>query len=439
MRERSGRRSRTVLLWYSSVMLEAVLRIGRRIIPERIFRAAQPLYHFALALCAAVFYGFPSRKIKVVAVTGTKGKSSVVELAAAILEEAGFTVASLSTIRFKIGKTERRNLYKMTTPGRFFVQKFLRDAVRAGCSYAVLEMTSEAARQYRHAFIALDALIFTNLAREHIESHGSYEEYRDAKLSLVRALERSLKRPRVVVANANDSEGWRFLEAKVEERIPYRLSKEERPFETKLVGSFNQENILAAVSFAKSQGVAEEVALRGASHVSVIPGRAEFIREGQPFGVIVDYAHTPDSLEKLYQAFAGKKIIAVLGNTGGGRDVWKRPEMGRLADTHAEKVFLTNEDPYDEDPLAIVEAMARGMARAPEIIMDRREAIRKALKLASTLAHSGNKNIAVLITGKGTDPYIMGANSDKIPWDDREVVRQELKTLDVDRHQTSSV
>ena len=169
-------------------MFEEILRIGRRIIPERIFRAAQPLYHFTLALCAAVLYGFPSRNIKVVAVTGTKGKSTVVELTTAILEEAGFAVASLSTIRFKIGKNERRNLYKMTTPGRFFVQKFLRNAIRSGCAYAVLEMTSEAARNYRHAFIGFDAVIFTNLAREHIESHGSYEKYRDAKLSLVRAL-----------------------------------------------------------------------------------------------------------------------------------------------------------------------------------------------------------------------------------------------------------
>src|SRR3989344_4612767 len=118
-------------------MLETLLRFARRIIPERVFRAAQPLYHFALALCAAVLYWFPSRRIKVVVVTGTKGKSSVVELTAAILEEAGFTVASISTIRFKIGKNEWRNLYKMTTPGRFFVQKFLRNAIRSGCAYAV--------------------------------------------------------------------------------------------------------------------------------------------------------------------------------------------------------------------------------------------------------------------------------------------------------------
>ena len=318
----------------------------------------------------------------------------------------------------------------MTTPGRFFVQKFLHDAVRAKCSYAVIEMTSEAARQYRHAFIALDAVIFTNLAREHIESHGSYEKYRDAKLSLVRALEKSPKHPRFVVVNANDAEGWRFLDAKVEERIPYNLNKEEKPFETKLVGAFNQENILAAVSFAKSQGVSEEIARRAVAKVSLIPGRAEFIKEGQLFEVVVDYAHTPNSLEKLYEAFAGKKIIAVLGNTGGGRDVWKRPEMGRIADTHAEKVFLTNEDPYDENPRAIASAMARGMARAPEIIMDRRAAIRAALQFANTLAKGGNQNnTVVLITGKGTDPYIMGANGDKEPWDDREVTREELKTL----------
>ncbi|TSC83452.1 MAG: hypothetical protein G01um101417_589 [Parcubacteria group bacterium Gr01-1014_17] len=392
-------------------------------IPRKLFRALQPAYHFVLAFCAAVWYGFPSREIRVVFVTGTKGKSTVVELTAAILEEAGFKSASLSTIRFKVGNREQRNLYKMTTPGRFFVQRFLRDAVRAECAYAVLEMTSEAARHYRHAFIDFDALIFTNLSPEHIESHGSYEKYRNAKLSLVRALERSRKRPRVVVANADDKEGLRFLDARVEERIPYRMGADSTPFESKLVGIFNQANILAAVAFAKSQGILEETACRAVAKISVIPGRVEHIECGQNFTVVVDYAHTPDSLEKLYQAFPGKRKIAVLGNTGGGRDVWKRPEMGRIADTYCEKVFLTNEDPYDEDPRAIVEAMARGMKnRAPEIIMNRRDAIRAALRAA----RAGD---AVLITGKGTDPFICGANGTKEPWDDRVVVREELHAI----------
>ena len=134
-------------------------------------------YHYLLAFVGAVVFGFPSRKLNVIAVTGTKGKSSVVELISALLEEAGFKTAHASTIHFKIGDKVERNMHKMTMPGRFFLQHFLRRAVRAGCTHAVIEMTSEGARQFRHKFISLDALIFTNLAPEHIESHGSYENY----------------------------------------------------------------------------------------------------------------------------------------------------------------------------------------------------------------------------------------------------------------------
>ena len=136
---------------------------------------------------------------------------------------------------------------------------------------------------------------------------------------------------------------------------------------------------------------------------------------------MVDYAHTPDSLKALYDAYPGRKIC-ILGNTGGGRDTWKRPEMGRIADESCEKVILTNEDPYDEDPRAIVEAMAKGMKRAPEIIVDRREAIRAALRAA-------RPGDAVLVSGKGTDPFIMTANGAKTPWSDSRVVREELERL----------
>lgn len=404
-------------------MLESILRFCRKIIPQKIFAVLQPVYHFKLALLAAVFYRFPSRKIKVVFVTGTKGKSTVVELIEAILDEAGYKTASLSTIQFKIGKSSRRNLYKMTTPGRFFVQQFLRKSLRAGCEYAILEMTSEAAKQFRHAFIDFDALVFTNLSPEHIESHGSYEKYREAKLSLVRALEKSRKRPRVVVANIGDKEGWRFLDVKVEKCIPYKLSEGKNFFDTKLEGEFNQENILAAVEFAKTQGVSEEIALRAVAKISFIPGRVEFVQK-EPFEVVVDYAHTPDSLEKLYKTFSRKKLICVLGNTGGGRDIWKRPVMVGIAEKYCDKIILTNEDPYDENPEKIVREMAAGMKnnKRPEIIMNRREAISAALRAARV-------GDSVLITGKGTDPYIMGARGAKEQWDDREVAREELKKL----------
>src|SRR3989338_6367921 len=156
-----------------------------------LYAALKLPYHYLLAFAGAVIFGFPSRKLNVIAVTGTKGKSTVVELVSALLDEAGYKTAHCSTIHFKIGDKKERNLHKMTMPGRFFLQRFLNRAVHAGCTHAVIEMTSEGARQFRHKFISLDALIFTNLAPEHIESHRSYENYVAAKVSLAKALEKS--------------------------------------------------------------------------------------------------------------------------------------------------------------------------------------------------------------------------------------------------------
>jgi len=154
--------------------------------------------------------------------------------------------------------------------------------------------------------------------------------------------------------------------------------------------------------------------------ILTIPGRVEKIECPNNISVIVDYAHTPDSLEKLYQLFKNSRIIGVLGGTGGGRDAWKRAEMGRLADKYCAEIILTNEDPYDEDPRKIVEDVAAGIkTKTPTIIMDRRQAIAEALKRA----RSGD---AILITGKGTDPYIMGPKGSKIPWSDAEVAGEEI-------------
>jgi UDP-N-acetylmuramoyl-L-alanyl-D-glutamate--2,6-diaminopimelate ligase len=181
-------------------------------------------------------------------------------------------------------------------------------------------------------------------------------------------------------------------------------------------------NALAATAAAEALGVPLEVCARALAALSHISGRAERVDAGQNFLAIVDYAHTPDSLKALYSAFHKRRKICVLGNTGGGRDTWKRPEMGQIADEACEKVILTNEDPYDEDPRAIVLAMAGGMKRTPLIIMDRRSAIRAALRAA-------RPGDAVLITGKGTDPFIMGANGLREPWSDAAVVREELEKL----------
>ncbi len=431
-----------------------VLSLIKKVIPKSVFSSLRPIYHYKLAFFGALFYRFPSRKIKVIGVTGTKGKSSVVEMLSAILSEAGYKVASQSTVRFKIGDHVQRNLFKMTMPGRFFIQKFLRDAVKEKCDFAVIEITSEGARQYRHKFIDLDALIFTNLAPEHIESHGGYEKYLEAKLSIAKALSKSAKTPKFMVANIDDKETEKFFEvAKPANPIPYSLKDAgfykllenglEFNFDgekilSPLNGIFNIYNLLASSKTAEAFGIQTEKIKSAIEKLREIPGRAQIIEAGK-FSVVVDYAHTPDSLRAIYEAFPNKKKICVLGNTGGGRDTWKRPAMGKIADEYCDKIILTNEDPYDEDPKKIVNEMATSIR--PEkltIEIDRKKAIVLAIKKADEMSNlnfkkngygATEKNVAILITGKGTDPFIMEANGKKISWDDATIFKEELKKL----------
>ncbi len=418
--------------------MDKILRAIKRLIPRSLFRALQPFYHFSLALTGALLYRFPSRHIALIAITGTKGKTTTVELVNAILEKAGYKTAVASTLRFKIGDSSERNLFKMTMPGRFFLQKFLRNAVSAGCQYAVVEMTSEGAKQFRHRFLALDALIFTNLSPEHIESHGSYENYKQAKLSIARALATSDKPRRIMVVNGDDKESPDFLSAGASENISVKLS-DVAPYQTsdhtasftwntapvslKLPGLFNITNAALAAGFAKTQGISDEIIVSALSEFSGVRGRMEFVEEGQPFSVVVDYAHTTDSLQKVYEVFSDKSRICVLGGTGGGRDTWKRKEMGAIAAKYCESIILTNEDPYDEDPEKIIRDVAEGIPQGKyEIVIDRRAAIARAFSIAQ-------KDNVVLLTAKGTDPYIMGPRGSKIPWDDASVAREELAKL----------
>lgn len=394
-------------------------------------------YHYLWAMLSAVWYGFPAKRLIVIGVTGTKGKSSVAEMLHAILTAAGYKTALAGTIRFVLGDESRPNLHKMTLPGRGFIQKFLAEACAKNCTHAVVEITSEAVLQYRHLNLALDGLIVTNIQREHIESHGSFEKYVAAKRTIVEALEYSPKLARTLVANDDIPESRAFLSVKVSKAIGFsaselkNISGNERGisfeyagtrFFLPIAGIFNAMNALSAIKLCEALGVPLATSATALAKLPVVRGRVEHVDAGQDFLAIVDYAHTPDSLRALYGAFPDKRKICVLGNTGGGRDTWKRPEMGRIADELCEKVILTNEDPYDEDPRAIVEAIARGMARQPEIIMDRREAIRAALRAA-------NAGDAVLISGKGTDPFIMGPNGSREPWSDAEVVRDEIERL----------
>lgn len=418
-----------------SMSLASLTRRAKKLLPPRLLRA----YHFGMAIGSALLLGFPSRSLVVIGVTGTKGKSSTTEFINAICEAAGAQTAVLNSIRVKVGAQSRPNRMRMSMPGRFFIQDFFSRAVSAGCRYAIIEETSEGARQHRHRGIDLDALVFTNLAPEHIESHGSLEAYAAAKLELGAQLVRSRKRPRIMVANADDPLGARFLALPVERPLPFSLTADatataddqggrfrfgDLAIAVHQPGRFSLENALAAATVCRALGITNDAIARGIASVTRIPGRAERIEAGQPFAVVVDYAHTPDSLRALYEAYASRRRIAVLSATGGGRDMWKRPVMGKVAAELCDEVILTDEDPYDEDPRSIVEQVARGMegVAEPTIVMDRRLAIREALKRAQP-------GDAVLITGKGTDPTMQGPRGTSIPWSDAEVAREELAAL----------
>ncbi len=413
--------------------MNKILRKIEKFIPKRLYRLGQPVYHFLLTFVGAILYRFPAKKIKVIGITGTKGKSTTTEIINSIFENAGHKTAVSGTIRFKVGDKESPNKYKMSMPGRFFMQKFLSDAVKAGCDFAIIEMTSEGSKQFRHKFIYTDAFVFTNLSPEHIENHGSFENYKNAKIKMVDNLK---YKKGVLIVNeeseyANDflerydgpAKGFSIKKTIIESISPIQFCFDKSQYLSQLVGEFNIENILAAITVAEHFEIPIEKIIEGVSSLKEVRGRAQFVPNNLGIDIVVDYAHTPDSLEAIYKAFSNKRILGVLGNTGGGRDKWKRPEMAKIANKHCDQIILTDEDPYDEDPETIVQEMMEEIDGSKlEIEMDRKKAIKKAIMKAC----SGD---AVIITGKGTDPYIMRANGEKEPWSDFEKVNEILEEL----------
>ncbi len=372
-------------------------------------------YHYAIAFFGAVLYGFPSRNLIVIGVTGTSGKSTTVDFITRILEENGENVASISSVRFKIRQKEWKNQLKMTMPGRFNIQRFLRQAVNAGCMYVILEVTSEGIRQFRHKFINFDMAVFTNLSPEHIESHGGFENYRNEKLKLFKTVKN------VHVVNADDQNAKYFLEIPAKKNITFSLADfANSGIKLNVLGEFNRQNAAAAAAAAAHYGVTPEIYKKALEKVTGIPGRMEIISQN-PL-VVVDYAHTPVQLEKVLQTFSSgnSKLVCVLGSCGGGRDKWKRPELGRLAAQYCQEVIITNEDPYDEDPLEIMEQVAQGVGEKPHsIVLDRKEAIKKALEIAKP-------EDTVVITGKGSEMWMCLSNGKKIPWSDAQIVKKAL-------------
>ena len=444
-------------------ILDKLLFKVKKLIPKSVFNFFQPYYHAVLAYAGAVFYGFPSKKLKVIGVTGTKGKSTVVYLVAKLFENSGKSVAACGSLGFKIKNKEWPNTLKMTMPGRFRLQKLMAEAVRAGCEYFVLEVTSEGIKQKRHLGIWFDCAVFTNLHKEHIESHGSFENYYQAKQELFR------RTKNIHVINAEDQHTKLFGDFPAEHKIFYgftrgdlvagnlKLSDHGSSFEiygttynVNLAGKFNILNCLAVLSVGAMYGIDLPSARPILESVKFIPGRMEFLQR-EPFNVVIDYAHTPESLMQVYQTLKNSppshkasedaqntdhKLICILGAAGGGRDKWKRPEFGKIAAQYCDEIILTNEDPYDENPIQILSEIKSGITnyqlsrfyRGSSIakqsgpitnILDRREAIKTAL----TKAQEGD---TVIITGKGSETSMALADGKKIPWSDKEIVRQLL-------------
>ncbi|OGD30594.1 hypothetical protein A3A18_03140, partial [Candidatus Azambacteria bacterium RIFCSPLOWO2_01_FULL_44_84] len=394
---------------------------------------------FLWALGSAFFYRFPSQKMVVIGVTGTTGKSTTVEMIAAVLEKVGYKTASISSIRFKVAGESSENLMKQTMPGRGYLQKFLRKALDSGCQYAVIEVSSEGIKQHRQRFINFDVGVITNLAPEHIESHGGFENYKKTKIKFFTQITSSREKiiggkeiKKILAINSEMSETVQFAVGDVP--IIDFDSKKADDVNLKLVGEFWNLNANAALAAAQSQGVDRGLAVGVLNSIESIPGRMEEVKEGQDFRVFIDYAHTPDALESVYKTLSSKpqapssKLICVLGAAGGGRDKWKRPEFGKLAWQYCDEIILSNEDPYDENPEEILNQISSGFSQIRnskfEIrnfhkILDRREAIVKAIDLT-------RGSDIVIITGKGCESWMMVAGGKKIPWDDRKIVREAL-------------
>lgn len=406
-------------------------RIRRNPFLKKLYRlpGAKKAYHFGWALASAVRYGFPARGMSVIGVTGTKGKTTTAELLTAILESADRRTALLSSVHVKVGAAVRRNETGNSMPGRFFIQRFLREARRAGCTHAVVEVTSEGVVQSRHKFINWDAAVITNIAPEHIESHGSFENYRNAKLAF---LDHAARGGGTAFVNADDEASVYFRENLPGESLVLYSARDIAAWPENLFGGvpgeFNRQNVAAAAAVARRLKLPEAAVVRALENFKGVPGRMEFVA-GAPARIVVDYAHTPDSLEAAYKALRadlkpGARLIAVFGSCGGHRDKWKRPVMGEIAGRYADRIVLTDEDPFDEDPLAIVRDIRAGISQEKpgqvEEVIDRKEAIRRAIRLA-------RPGDTVVMTGKGSETSIRVAGGRAIPWSDRRAVEDILK------------
>lgn len=416
----------------------------RSVLPGGAVRRLEDNYRKTRARAMSARYGHPARSLKVIAVTGTNGKTTTVNFLNEILKEAGKTTAMFSTATIEVAGKSKRNDLNATVASTRHMQQFFRDAKKANVDYVVMEFPSHAIHQHKLAGVPIEMAIMTNLTQDHLDYHGSMEAYAEVKGRIF------ADEPPYIVLNRDD-EWFDYYDkfAAKDQKITYGTHKEAEAhidniklyrkgteakvtidhqthldLATNLPGEFNAYNMTAAVAAAYLLGIELNSIVEGVANLEEIPGRFERVEVGKPYDVIVDYAHTPDGLEKLLTAaksITKNRVILVFGACG-DRDKTKRPIMGEIAANLADRIFLTDEESYNEDPDTIrkmiydgIEKVKGGAMKTTEIA-DRREAIEKALGVAT-------KGDTVLITGMGHEVYRIVAGK-RIPWNDAEVVRE---------------
>ena len=439
--------------------MEAFLKSVRKIVPRGLADTVRPAYHFALAVVGECIYRFPGRQLTVIGVTGTNGKSTSANLIAKVLEAGGHQVGLATTVNFKIGDKEWANESKMTSPGRFAAYRLLRQMVNAGCTHAVLEVSSHALHWHRVWGIPFQTAVFTNLTRDHLDLHQTMEAYRNTKGKLFASLKSGRKS--VAVVNGDDPEASYFLKCFADTKYVYGLTpaaaevlplahtvKAEEirsgadgssftvvtesgtfPAMVHLPGRFNVANALAAVSVGLAHGVDQKEIAYGLESLTGVPGRMQKVEAGQPFAIIVDYAHTPDAFDnvlKTLREVTTGRLIVVFG-AAGDRDRGKRPDLGKVAATYADRMVLTEEDPASEDPAAIIGQIVPGIEAAGKgpddyvIELDRRRAIAQALADAKA-----GDTVVLLAIGHQTQ---MVRADGPHPWHEPTVAAEEYKRL----------
>lgn len=399
-----------------------------------------------LAQAARVFWGDPASQMRLVAVTGTNGKTTTIHLVDAMMRAAGLKTCMAGTLGMRMGDFLLPSA--RTTPESTDLASFLREAVSCGCTHGALEVSSHALALRRVYGMKFATGVFTNLTPDHLDFHGDMESYFRAKTLLFSA--EGDNRVETAVVNADDPFSHRLKAVLSFPAIEYGFRKTceihvlesrtridgtdvrlatpagELAASTKLPGRPNIYNIMAATGAALTLGLDIGAIVRALETVAGVPGRMELVQAGQPYAVIVDYAHTPDALEKLLETVASlphRKVITVFG-CGGDRDRTKRPVMGRIAVYMSDRVIVTSDNPRTEDPIAILEEIRPGLEQGPacfELVPDRREAIGRAISIACS-------DDAVIIAGKGHETY-QSIGSETLPFDDRAVAREWILRL----------